>query len=636
MTIRRLPEILINQIAAGEVVERPASAIKELLENALDAGAKSVQVVIRDGGRSAITIIDDGCGMAAEDLQLAVERHATSKLKDDDLFNITTLGFRGEALPSIASVSRMTITSRQQGNHDEAWSLTIEGGDKGTLIPASHPLGTRIEIRDLFYATPARLKFLKSAATETATIIDVLQRLAMAYTDVNFILRNENKEISNFQFKPALTTDLTLLNRLRQVMGNDFADNALNVSGQRETMELYGYIGIPTLSRSNASAQYFFVNNRPVKDKLLYGVLRGAYQDFLPRDRYPMVALFLKIDPHDVDVNVHPAKTEVRFREVNSVRSLLINALKQSLATMGPRSATTLAEAMLKKAAPFMQPPARTPSALAPADQSLSMFTQQNYKPQNIQHNLQPHLITPLKSMPNLSCLEDTMPQQNLVDALQDLGAPTPQKVYHSVGSDDQQHSDFIPPMGFAKAQFHETYIISQTVSGIIITDQHAVHERLVYEKLKQQIETAGIQRQILLVPEIVELPAADCELIMTYSNELLLFGIVIELFGHNALLIREIPMLAKDINLKQMVFDLLNDLRDFGKVVSLKEHINELCSTIACHGSIRAGRKLSLDEMNAMLRQMEQTSYSSQCNHGRPTYIELKLKDIEKLFGRR
>lgn len=626
MTIRRLPETLINQIAAGEVVERPASAIKELVENALDAGAKTLNIIIRDGGRSAITVIDDGRGMGVDDLQLCVERHATSKIPDEDLFNITTLGFRGEALPSIASVSRMTITSRLE-NTNQAWSLTIEGGKKSALVPASHPMGTRIEIRDLFYATPVRLKFLKSATTETATIVDVIQRLAIAYPYVHFTLYHDQKKISDFSFQPALTSDLVLLNRLCQIMGNDFAQNSLKICAEQGTMTLDGYISIPTVNRSNASGQYFFVNNRPVKDKLLYGVLRGAYQDFLARDRYPLVALFLNIDPRDIDVNVHPAKIEVRFRESEAVRRLLLNTLQQALATMGPRSATTLAEAMLQKASPFMQPPLNSFKSF-PVSKPLS----------TLQHSLQPHFLTPAKPTVESSIPTDYLKEATEYEALEDLGRPTPQREYYTPTSLEPKNlkDDVEPPLGLARTQLHETYIISQTVDGIIIIDQHAVHERLVYEKLKRQLQTAGIQRQILLVPEIIELSSLDCELLMTFEKDLTYFGIIVELFGHNAILVREMPMVAKDYNLKQMIHDLLNDLRDFGKIVSLKEHIDALCSTIACHGSIRAGRQLTIDEMNAMLRQMEQTSHSSQCNHGRPTYVELKLKDVEKLFGRR
>ncbi len=628
MIIRRLPETLINQIAAGEVVERPASAIKELVENAIDAGAQTIQVFIRDGGRSAMTILDDGKGMTPEELQMAVERHATSKLADQDLFNIATLGFRGEALPSIASVSRMTLTSRIHES-EEAWSLAIEGGKKNALTAASHPPGTRVEIKDLFYATPARLKFLKSAFAETSAIMDIMQRLSMAYPHISFSLTQDQKSLCHYPGNSALTPDQILLNRLQQVMGREFSENALSVQAEKENIKLSGYIGLPTLNRGNSALQYLFVNNRPVKDKLLQMAVRIAYQDFLARDRFPLVALFLEITPYDVDVNVHPAKTEVRFRDNEGVRGLLISALKQALAGAGHRASTTVAQQAFSRAVAFSMP----------SQSGNSPYTGKSSSASHISASLHSNFQKPVQStfiMPSVP-LSSVQPEI-ASEAFEDLGRPTQQQEYYATGNQEiiSQNQQLIPPLGFAKAQLHGTYIIAENESGIIIVDQHAVHERLVYEKLKLQIQGQGIQRQILLVPEVIELTPEALEHLLPACQELESFGLVLELFGGSAILVREIPILAKDINLKQMIVDIADEIRDLGESVSLKEHLNKICSTIACHGSIRAGRKLAIEEMNALLRQMEATPHSGQCNHGRPTYVELQKKDIEKLFGRR
>jgi DNA mismatch repair protein MutL len=631
MTIRRLPETLINQIAAGEVVERPASVVKELVENALDAQAQTIHVFLRDGGRSSITIIDDGCGMNAEDLCLAVERHATSKLTEDNLFNISTLGFRGEALPSIASVSRMTLISRQRGQA-EAWRLTVEGGSKGALEPASHPEGTRVEVKDLFYATPARLKFLKTAAAETAAIVDIIQRLAMAYPQVHFSVMQDQKSLCHFAYDPNLLEDQHVLKRLSQVMGREFVENALAVKAERGNMSLFGYIGLPTLNRGNASLQYLFVNGRTVKDKVLQTALRIAYQDVLARDRFPLVALFLKIDPQEIDVNVHPAKIEVRFRDAEGVRHLMIGALKQALAEAGYRTATTIADKAISRAVPLTLPSgSRQPGMVSSRVMTSHSFVA---RPPHQGHlGLSAGAVGATSLAASVSA---PSPATDLaMESFEDLGRPTPQAIYDT-GQVASMKPEMIPPLGFAKAQLHETYIIAETAEGIVIVDQHAVHERLVYEKLKMQLQNSGIQRQILLVPEVVELSPEDYQCVIAAENELMVFGVVVEAFGGHAVLIREIPMLAKDLNLKQLIQDLAHEIRECGQPVSLKEHIDEICSTIACHSSIRAGRKLSLEEMNALLRQMEATPYSGQCNHGRPTYVELKKKDIEKLFGRR
>lgn len=576
MKIRRLEPHLVNQIAAGEVVERPASVVKELVENALDAGATQVTVQLRDGGRSLIGVTDNGSGMGCEDLELAIERHATSKLPSSDLFNIQTLGFRGEALPSIGSVSRLHITSCLQGT-SEAWCLKVEGGDKKAPTPASHPQGTHIEVKDLFYATPARLKFLKTPQTELSHAVELLNRLAMSHSSVAFKLLADQRVV--FEYKPCTS----LKERLAQVMGQEFADNALPLEMSRGEIHLNGFISLPTYSRANATHQYLFVKGRPVKDKLLHGAIRAAYQDFLASDRYPLLALFLDLPSEDVDVNVHPAKTEVRFRDSGLIRGTLVSALKQTLAGASHKTATTVSQQAVY--------------AFRPEPRSYHQPTLSSaYVPQ-----------APRPSYPSLQ------------EAPAPLLDETPLET---------------PPLGFAKAQLHETYIVAQTEQGMILVDQHAAHERLVYERLKA--EKGHVQRQPLLIPEVVELNEEECVLLKEAIHDLESFGLIIEPFGEAAFLVREIPALLGEINIKGLVKDLADELKEMGGALSLKERLAEVLSTCACHNSVRAGRRLSVEEMNALLRQMEQTAHSGQCNHGRPTYVELSRADMEKLFGRR
>jgi DNA mismatch repair protein MutL len=588
MKIRKLEPHLINQIAAGEVIERPASAVKELVENALDAQATTITVQLRDGGRSLIAVTDNGIGMGAEDLELAVERHATSKLPIGDLFNIQTLGFRGEALPSIGSVSRLHLISRLQ-NADEAWLLKVEGGEKKPIMPTSHPQGTHIEVKDLFYATPARLKFLKTPTTELSHTVEMLNRLSMGHHAVGFKLLSDQRVV--FDYKPCES----LQTRLSQVMGMEFSQNALALEMSRGDIHLNGFISLPTLNRSNATHQYLFVNGRPVKDKLLHGAVRAAYQDFLASDRYPLLALFVDLPYEEVDVNVHPAKTEVRFRDSGLIRGTIVSALKQTLGGASHKTATTISSQALRALRPE---PAYQPSLAA-------------YRPTEPQRA-------------GYSSRADYRPMESLREA------PVPLAPFVQLPEAPMD----TPPLGYAKAQLHETYIIAQGVDGMVIVDQHAAHERLVYEKLKA--EMGHVQRQPLLIPEIVELDEGALHRLKEVQQELKDFGLIIEPFGEKAILVREIPSLLGEINLQGLLQDLGDEIEELGSPLSLKERLAEILATSACHNSVRAGRKLSLEEMNALLRQMEQTPHSGQCNHGRPTYVELKRADMEKLFGRR
>ena len=608
MSLRVLPETLVNRIAAGEVIERPAAVIKELAENAIDAAARHVDVVIRDGGRSFIAVTDDGHGMSRDELDLAVERHATSKLPDDDLVHIGTLGFRGEALPSIGAVSRLTVNSRRAGAED-AWSLSVEGGRKGAAQPAAQPEGTRIEVRELFFATPARLKFLKTPRTEVNHAQDALQRLAMAHPEIGFTLTDEARSLIRLPPSEGALFEARL-KRLAAVMGREFADNALPIDAEREGHRLTGYIGLPTLNRGNAQAQYLFVNGRPVKDRLLHGAVRGAYQDFLARDRHPMVALFLELPPEAVDVNVHPAKAEVRFRDPGLVRGLIVSACKHALAAAGHRASTSVAAAALGSVRPEGAPgtpwPARSMGRYGGSiPRGLAESTAQYHAP-----------------LPGL----DPAPAAPSVGlATSDAGA----------AQEPDAHAQGYP-LGAARAQVHETYIVAQTDDGIVIVDQHAAHERLVYERMKAQLQDQGVASQMLLVPEIVELEEAAAGRLAVRAEELAELGLRIEPFGPGALAVRETPALLGEINIQGLVRDLADELAELDQSLLLKERLEEVCSTMACHGSVRAGRRLNAEEMNALLRQMEATPHSGQCNHGRPTYVELKLADIEKLFGRR
>ncbi len=587
MPIRLLPPEIVNRIAAGEVVERPAAAVKELVENAIDAGARRIEVTLREGGLGAIVVSDDGAGMSRDELVLAVERHATSKLPDDDLVNIATLGFRGEALASIGAVGRLAIATHRQ-NDPHAWSLTVVGGVKSAPQPAALGQGTRVELNDLFHATPARLKFMRKPGTESSHAADAVKRLAMAYPDIDFTMTEDGRVLFR---GPAASRDLldeagARLERLASVMGRDFADNALAVSATREGVRLTGHIGLPTLNRGNAAQQYLFVNGRPVRDRLLQGAVRAAYQDFLARDRHPLVALFLDVPPDEVDVNVHPAKAEVRFRDSGLVRGLIVGALRHALAEAGHRASTTVSAAALGSFRPGAAP---------------------SYTP-----------------------LRPSLPR-GFAEPLAGFESPSapPGAATESIGN--KAH-----PLGAARAQVHETYIVAQTADGLVIVDQHAAHERLVYERMKQALEDGGVQRQGLLLPEVVELDEAAARRLVERSTELKELGLVLESFGPASVVVREVPALLGATDVQGLVRDLADEIAELGAALSLKERLEEVCGTLACHGSVRAGRRLAQGEMDALLRQMEATPHSGQCNHGRPTYVELKLADIERLFGRR
>jgi len=609
MAIRRLPPTLVNRIAAGEVVERPASAVKELVENAIDAGATRIEVTLRDGGRSLLSVVDDGMGMTPDEMELAVERHATSKLPQDDLDEISTLGFRGEALPSIASVSRFQLTSRPKGA-DSAFTLHIDGGRKGKPMPAPHPYGTRVEVRDLFFATPARLKFLKEPRTESLHVVDVLRRLAMAFPAIAFTLNDDGRTALNYQ---GIGTDLLArdpvaarLQRLSAIMGRDFADNALPIDALREGFRLTGHIGLPTLNRGNAQLQFLFVDGRPVRDRLLGGAVRGAYQDFLARDRHPLVALFLEAPRGHVDVNVHPAKAEVRFRDAGLVRGLIVGALRHALAEAGHRASTSVAQAALGSVRPGGLPYS-----------SGGAWTRSTPFPSSGLREAAALYATPLMEQANAPILSG-------------LDAPSAQVQ----SADPAAHDAY--PLGAARAQVHETYIVAQTGDGIVIVDQHAAHERLVYERMKAALSGGNVARQILLLPEVVELDEAAIHRLTPRLPELAELGLLVENFGPGALVVREVPALLGEVDVRGLLRDLGDELAEYDQHLSLKEKLEDVCSTMACHGSVRAGRRLNVTEMNALLRQMEVTPHAGQCNHGRPTYVELKLADIERLFGRR
>ena len=592
--IRQLDEAAINRIAAGEVVERPASAVKELVENALDAGATRIAVDFADGGKTLIRVTDDGFGMSADDLPLAVSRHATSKIDGSDLLNIRSFGFRGEALASLGAVGRLTITSRVAGA--DAAQIAVSGGRMAAVRPAALSRGTVVELRDLFYATPARLKFLRSDRAEAQAIADVIRRLAMAEPHVGFTLNEVSGDVSRTIFRAdPQSGDLfdALHGRLSGILGADFTQNALAVDVARDGMHLVGFAALPTYSRGSSAQQYVFVNGRPVLDRMLLGALRVAYFDFLSRDRHPAAVLNLICDPERVDVNVHPAKSEVRFREPEAARSLIITGLRGALAGAGHRASTTVATETLAA----MRPEARSWSYATPSQASLA------------------------------AAYQAQAPMTGFAEAPAVRMAP----VENQTIPDDTSH-----PLGAPRAQVHENYIIAQTATGIVIVDQHAAHERLVYERLKRQMAETGIAAQALLIPEIVELSPTDAARLLDAAPVLAEIGLSIEPFGGTAVAVRETPAILGQVNAAAMIRDILDELADAGDSTHVRARIDAVLSRMACHGSVRSGRQMRPEEMNALLREMEATPHSGQCNHGRPTYVELKLHDIERLFGRR
>lgn len=610
MGIRILPSNLVNQIAAGEVIERPASVVKELVENAIDAGASSIEITLLDGGKGMISVTDDGKGMLPEELSLAVERHATSKLPDDDLFNINFLGFRGEALPSVASVSRLSITSRPRGA-DSAFKIEVNGGQKSEVKPAAGNFGTRIEVRDLFYATPARLKFLKSNASEVAQCVDIVQKIAIANPCIAFTLYDENKRKIFFDASPKDAPNATM-HRIESVMGKDFAQNSLQLDEKRDNIRIRGFVSLPTYNKANSLSQYLFVNSRPVRDKLLLGALKGAYQDVLPSNRYPACVLFFEVNPQYVDVNVHPTKAEVRFFDAGAVRGLLVSAVRKLLSTGS--SAGADAEANNINLAEYVH------------------FFGEPEKPEK--HN------------DNMCMISDNFVQMSGFPKGRGYSAPAAKQEYipqleneYSVKTEEVENIEDAEnfPLGLAKAQFHNTYIISQAKDGIVIIDQHAAHERITMEKMKKNLlENKKIETQILLIPEVVDLSISEKQKILEIAPELSKAGLEIEEFGASAVIVREIPALIKNCDVKKLVTDLAQEAQEWNRGFSLDDKINHICATCACHGSVRAGRSLNFEEMNHLLREMETTERSGQCNHGRPTYIKLSLSEIEKLFARK
>ena len=586
--IKQLSETAINQIAAGEVVERPASAIKELVENAIDAGATRIAIDYVDGGKSFIRVTDNGSGIRTEDLPLAMTRHATSKIDGSNLLDIQSFGFRGEALPSLGAVGKLNIMSRC-GEADGA-ELQVNGGKLSTVRPVAMQPGTRVTLSDLFYVTPARLKFLRSDRAEAKSISDTIRRLAMAEPSISFTLRDMATERIVLQVQ-AEQGDMfdALRGRLGQIMGNTFIENAITVDAEREGICLTGLAGLPTYSRGSAISQFLFVNGRPVRDKLLLGGLRGAYSDLLPRDRHPVVALFVECEPERVDVNVHPAKAEVRFRDPGIVRGLIVSGLRQSMAQAGHRTATTLADVALGKFE------AQTKSRVYQMDRVGNSFGYAASRENETIFDVQPSART----------------------------------------ETEYQTETQNTPLGAARAQLHENYIISQTDQGLIIVDAHAAHERLLYEKLKAQLNNSRVLSQALLIPEVITLPEDEILLLLEQSDVLSKLGLTVEAFGQGAVSVQTIPAILGQINVKKLVFDIVDELSDGGSIQSLNSKIETILSRVACHGSVRTGRRMQADEMNALLREMESTPYSGQCNHGRPTYVSLSMTDIAKLFGR-
>ena len=608
--IRLLPNDLINKIAAGEVIERPASAVKELVENSIDAGATKIEIIMRNGGRTFISVTDNGCGMSKRDLVLAVERHATSKLPTDDLDSISTLGFRGEALPSIGAVSRLTIKTRSK-DMDTGWSINVTGGDIEAVVPSSLKIGTQVEIRDLFYATPARLKFLKTDRTETGRTIEVIRRIAMVNPNISFTLNDGTR--TNIRFNGAQGNLPNIqLSRIGEVLGRDFEENSLLIEAEREGFILTGYAGLPTLNKRTSSHQFLFVNGRPVQDKLLYGAVRAAYSDFLAYDRHPFVVLFLNAPGSTLDVNVHPAKSEVRFQEPGLVRGLIIGALKKALVEAGYQTSSTISNAalgILNKSISKI-----SPTGVRSSGQSYKTRepSQNNYLPSSFANSEIAYGHLDLNSAP---MARTDSPSNQSPESLNEIASF---------------------PLGAAQAQLHKNYIVAQTNEGLVIVDQHAAHERLVYEKMKIDLKEGGIKRQVLLIPEVVDLEHVKIQRLLELKDDFARLGLVLEEFGEGAILVREIPSILGDINVKNLVIDIVDELEEFGSSTLLEDKLGHICGTIACHSSVRSGRTLRVEEMNALLREMEATPHSGQCNHGRPTYVELKLSDIEKLFGRR
>ncbi len=587
MTIRKLPDSLINRIAAGEVVERPAAAVKELVENAIDAGASKIEIALRQGGQALIAVTDNGCGMNRDEMMLALERHATSKLPDEDLWNIHSFGFRGEALPSIASVSRLSLISRARGA-SEAWQIDVEGGARGEPRPVAFAQGTRVEVRDLFYATPARLKFLKTPRTESDYAREVIERLALANPSIAFAFQEDDKKPLHYAQSPDAGA------RIADVLGAEFYANAAAVEIGREGYRVFGFAALPTLHASTARGQYLFVNKRPVRDKVLLSALRAAYGDLIPFGRHPLAVVFIDVPSGDVDVNVHPAKAEVRFRDASRVRGLIISGIREALQASSRFTTSTLAPQALR----MLQPEGE-----AGFSESYAM----GHK------GVSERIYAAAPSM-----FVASLPQARVADAaLVTAAAP-------------------LGRLGAAVAQIHDTFILAQTESSLVIVDQHAAHERIVYEAMKKALDEGGVKSQMLLIPEVVEMDEASAHRLLSRVGDFSKLGLGIEKFGTCALIVREVPAMLGDTDVGGLLRDIADEIAEFGDSRAFDDRLKDICATMACHGSVRAGRKLTIDEMNALLRLMEATPNSGQCNHGRPSYVELKKTDLEKLFERR
>lgn len=606
--IKQLDETVINKIAAGEVVERPASAVKELIENSIDAECSDITIEVADGGKTLIRVIDDGLGMSDIDLPIALRRHATSKLPNDNLLNINSFGFRGEALPSLGAVGRLRIISHNEGNG--AHEINVNGGKISDIKPAARTLGTTIELRDLFYATPARLKFLRSTKSELKAITDTVKGLSISTPNVAFTLIDKTGGKSRKILQVQKEKDVSLAsikNRLSRVLGKDFSKNSISIDVTREDVNLTGYVCLPTYARASNAMQYFFVNSRQVRDKQLIGALRAAYSDFMPRDRFPAAAIYINCRPDFVDVNVHPGKSEVRFRDPQGIRSLIVTGIRQVIAIEGHRSSSTLSTAALGA---MREQTHQMPSA------NNEQVTKNS---QNMDYNGNKRFFT-----------------RDVEPAFQETWKPSARDFQTK-----DEHANFIEefesfPLGAPIAQFGENYIISQNEDGIVIIDQHAAHERLVYEKLKEQAKDNKIEVQALLVPEILEFSEPEILVLMEYKDNLSRYGLKINQFGINSIAVQEIPAILNSENIKKLIFDILDELTDLENSDTLEKKINAVLSRIACHGSIRSGRMLRTEEMNSLLREMENTPNSGQCNHGRPTHISIRMSDIERLFGRR
>ncbi|MCJ8310366.1 MAG: DNA mismatch repair endonuclease MutL [Rhizobiaceae bacterium] len=621
MAIRRLTDNIVNQIAAGEVVERPASVVRELLDNAIDAGATRISIVTAGGGKNLIRITDNGSGMGKEDLARSIERHCTSKLTDD-LNNIQSLGFRGEALPSIGSIARLTIRTRAK-DEPNGWEIKVEGGKISEVRPAALNKGTVVEVAELFYATPARLKFLKTGRAEANAISDIIKRTVLAHPEIHFSVGGDDRQAAEYGIVSG--SENALLRRCEQILGKDFPENALEIDAEREGVRLTGYASLPTFNRGNALHQFVYVNGRPVRDKQLTGAIRGAYMDFLSRNRHPVLALFLTIDPSQVDVNVHPAKAEVRFRDAGLVRGLFVGALRQAIVGAGHRSSSEGADSMLNA----FQPGDLAARATGSAEFARQSPPQFSAHPRNHDWTTSPNRpVTPEPSRQAGGFAEQ--PQAGFEHIAQ------PSADIRAEHDTNNTVEDQGLPLGAARAQLHANYIVAQTDDGLVIVDQHAAHERLVYERMKAQMAESGIAAQMLLIPEIVEMGEQEVNRLLEHKDGLAKLGLVIEGFGPGAIAVRETPSLLGEVNCEHLLRDLADEIAEWGTASLVAEKIDHVAATMSCHGSVRSGRRLLPQEMNQLLRDMEATPNSGQCNHGRPTYVELKLADIEKLFGRR